>query len=198
MKIYIKRIEKGEELMIEDAAVEALIYISDGDLRKLTNTLQSAALQNKTITEQSIYNVAARARPKEIVAMLNFAVTSKFDLARGELDNLILRHGMNAEDILTQCYREAQSLEYPGADQARDNAGIGGLQLQDSRRCQREDPDGGDAGQHSSPEPEEVSRWAGCSCWPHFSWFFQYPQSPYTHQQPSPFRGISGPLLFPL
>ncbi len=113
MKIYIKRIEKGEDLMIEDAAVEALIYISDGDLRKLTNTLQSAALQNKTITEQSIYNVAARARPKEIVAMLNFAVTSKFDLARGELDNLILRHGMNAEDILTQCYREAQSLDIP-------------------------------------------------------------------------------------
>ena len=79
---YIKRIEKGEKLKIEDKAVEALIYISDGDLRKLTNTLQSAALQNTEITEQSIYNVAARARPKEIVSMLNFAVTNSFDQAR--------------------------------------------------------------------------------------------------------------------
>lgn len=110
MTVYIKRIEKGEGLKIEDKAVEALIYISDGDLRKLTNTLQSAALQNNDITEQSIYNVAARARPKEIVSMLNFAVTNNFDSARGELDNLILRHGMSAEDILTQCYREVQSL----------------------------------------------------------------------------------------
>ena len=45
--------------------------------------------------------------------MLNFAVTSKFDPARGELDNLILRHGMNAEDILTQCYREVQGMKIP-------------------------------------------------------------------------------------
>jgi replication factor C small subunit len=110
MKVYIKRIEKGENLKIEEKAVEALIYISDGDLRKLTNTLQSAALSNAEITEQSIYNVAARARPKEIVAMLNFAVTSNFDSSRTELDSLILKHGMNAEDILSQCYREVQGM----------------------------------------------------------------------------------------
>jgi replication factor C small subunit len=110
MKVYIKRIEKGEKLKIEDKAVEALIYISDGDLRKLTNTLQSASLQSEEITEQSIYNVAARARPKEIVAMLNFAATNSFEQARTELDNLILKHGMSAEDILTQCYREVQGM----------------------------------------------------------------------------------------
>ncbi len=113
MKLYIKRIEKGEKLKIEAKAIDALIYISDGDLRKLTNTLQSAALSNVEITEQSIYNVAARARPKEIVSMLNFAVTNSFDQARGELDNLILKHGMNAEDILTQCYREVQTMTIP-------------------------------------------------------------------------------------
>ncbi len=111
MKVYIKRVEKGEGLKIDDKAVDALIYISEGDLRKLTNTLQSAALSNKEITEQSIYNVAARARPKEIVAMLNFAATNAFEQARTELDNLILRHGMSAEDILTQCYREVQGMQ---------------------------------------------------------------------------------------
>ena len=113
MKIYIKRIEKGENLKIDDKAVEALIYISDGDLRKLTNTLQSAALSNKEITEQSIYNVAARARPKEIVSMLSFAINANFEGAKTELDNLMLRHGMNAEDVLTQAYREVQSMNVP-------------------------------------------------------------------------------------
>ena len=111
MREYVKRIEKGESLKIDAKAVEALIYVSDGDLRKLTNTLQSAALQNREITEQSIYNVAARARPKEIVSMLSFAVSNSFDSARNELDNLILRHGMNAEDILSQCYREVQGMD---------------------------------------------------------------------------------------
>ena len=51
MKKYIKRIAKGESLELDEKAIEALIYVSDGDLRKLTNILQSAAMQNKKITE---------------------------------------------------------------------------------------------------------------------------------------------------
>jgi replication factor C small subunit len=110
MKQYIKRIEKGEGLELEDKAIDALIYVSDGDLRKLTNILQSAAMQSKKITEMSIYEVAARARPKEIVSMLKYAITGNFIDARNELDNLMLKSGMSGEDILTQSYREVQNL----------------------------------------------------------------------------------------
>ncbi|MCL4373934.1 MAG: replication factor C small subunit [Candidatus Marsarchaeota archaeon] len=110
MKEYIKRIEKGEDLDLDDKVVEALIYVSDGDLRKLTNILQSAAMQSKKITESSIYDVAARARPKEIISMLKYAMGGDFLHAREELDNLMLKLGMSAEDILTQSYREVQNL----------------------------------------------------------------------------------------
>lgn len=110
MREYIKRIEKGESLTLDGKVVDALIYVGDGDLRKLTNILHSAAMQNTTITESAVYDIAARARPKEIVMMLNYAVTGAFESAKNELDNLILRHGMSAEDILTQCYKEIQSL----------------------------------------------------------------------------------------
>jgi replication factor C small subunit len=110
MHKYIHRIMAGESLQMDEKAIDALIYVGDGDLRRLTNVLQSAAMQSKHITEASIYDIAARARPKEIIAMLKFAVTGDFLNARNELDNLILKHGMSAEDILTQCYREAQNL----------------------------------------------------------------------------------------
>ncbi len=110
MKKYIERIVESEGLDIDQKAIDALIYVGDGDLRKLTNTLQSSAMQSKKITDTGIYEVASRARPKEIVAMLNSAVAGSFDAAREELDNLMLRHGMSAEDILTQCYREVQGL----------------------------------------------------------------------------------------
>lgn len=110
MRAYVKRIIGTESLELDDKAIDALIYVGDGDLRRLTNVLQSAAMQSKHITETSIYDIAARARPKEIVAMLKYAVTGDFMNARNELDNLMLRHGMSAEDILTQCYKEAQNL----------------------------------------------------------------------------------------
>ncbi len=78
MRLYIKRIVKAEKLDLEDKAKEALIYVGDGDLRRLTNVLQSAAMQHKKITESSIYDIAARARPKEIVSMLKYAITERF------------------------------------------------------------------------------------------------------------------------
>jgi replication factor C small subunit len=111
MKKYISRVEKGEGLELDEKAVEALIYVGDGDLRKLTNILQSAAMQSKKITESSIYDVAARARPKEVMAMLKCALSGDFASARNELDNLMFKHGMSAEDILTQCYKEVQGME---------------------------------------------------------------------------------------
>ncbi|MDE1869110.1 MAG: replication factor C small subunit [Candidatus Micrarchaeota archaeon] len=111
MRESIKTITKGEGLELDEKVVEALIYVGDGDLRKLINILQSAAMQSKKITEASIYDVAARARPKEIVAMLRYAITGDFNNAKNELDNLLLLHGMSADDILTQCYREVQNLD---------------------------------------------------------------------------------------
>jgi replication factor C small subunit len=110
MKTYIGHIKESEGLELDDKAVEALIYVSDGDLRKLTNVMQSAAMQSKKITEASVYDIAARARPTEVIAMLKGAVSGDMAIARSELDKLMIMHGMSAEDILTQCYREAQNL----------------------------------------------------------------------------------------
>ncbi len=110
MKEYINRIAKSEKLRIDEKSVNALIYVGDGDLRKISNILQSAAMQGNDITESSIYDIAARARPKEISSMLKYAVTGDFENARKELDNLSLNHGMSAEDILSQCYKEVQTM----------------------------------------------------------------------------------------
>ncbi|MGC8671289.1 MAG: replication factor C small subunit [Candidatus Micrarchaeia archaeon] len=108
---YIKRIEEGEHLQIDEKAVEALIYVGEGDLRKLTNVLQGAAAMNSRITEKEIYDIASRARPKEIVSMLRYALAKDFEKARNELDVLMLQNGMSGEDILLQCYREVINMQ---------------------------------------------------------------------------------------
>ena len=110
MRAYIERIAEGESLEVDEKALNALIYVSDGDMRKLTNVLQSAAMFSPKITEREIYNVASRARPTEIVSMLTYAVSGEFEKARAELVALMLKHGLGAEDILTQCYREIQNM----------------------------------------------------------------------------------------
>ena len=111
MKRYIERIAKSEGLEVDDKAVEALIYVSEGDLRKMTNIMQSTAVSEKKVTEKAIYDIAARARPKEIAEMMRYALAGDFVKSRSELNTLILSHGMSGEDILLQCYREALNLD---------------------------------------------------------------------------------------
>ena len=111
MRSYINRIVKGEGLDIDEKGVEALIYVSEGDLRKITNTLHGAAILNKTITDKSVYDIASKARPKEVVAMLRYALDGNFSKARDELNVLFLSYGMSGEDILVQCHREALNLD---------------------------------------------------------------------------------------
>lgn len=125
MKAYIKRVGASESLDIDEKAVEALLYVCEGDLRRLTNILQSAAVTEKKITEASIYEIAARARPKEVIAMLRCALSGDFEKARIELNTLTLVHGMSGEDVLVQCYREALSMELEDKKKLRLIAQIG-------------------------------------------------------------------------
>ncbi|MDE1855745.1 MAG: replication factor C small subunit [Candidatus Micrarchaeota archaeon] len=113
MRNYIQRVEKGEGIQADEKAVDALLYVSEGDLRKLTNVLQSAGFNRKKVTDKEIYDIAARARPKEVAVMLRSALGGDFMKAREELNKLVLSYGMSGEDILLQCYREALSLDVP-------------------------------------------------------------------------------------
>jgi replication factor C small subunit len=110
IKKYIERIVGGEGLEIDEKAINALVYTGDGDLRKVTNILQSAAMQSTKITETSVYDIAAKAKPKEINSMLKYAIDGDFENARNELYNLILKHGLGAEDIILQCYKEVPNM----------------------------------------------------------------------------------------
>ena len=66
---------------------------------------------DKKITDRAIYDISSRARPKEIAAMLKYAISGDFVKARNELNTLMFADGMSGEDILLQCYREALNIE---------------------------------------------------------------------------------------
>jgi len=115
----LNRIAKNENLTLEKEAIDALIYISEGDMRKAINLLQSAAIENKRITEKLIYSISSFARPKEIKQMLTEAMNGEFSKAREILNNLILEYGMSGEDIIMQVYKEVLNLKIEDAKKAK-------------------------------------------------------------------------------
>ncbi|MBI4399712.1 replication factor C small subunit [Candidatus Micrarchaeota archaeon] len=107
------KISNNEGIKISEDGIKAIIYISDGDMRKAINALQGASTLSKSISEETIYKVSSRARPQEIKEMMEFALKGSFVEARNKLDYVLLNYGMSGEDVLLQVYREVASLDVP-------------------------------------------------------------------------------------
>ncbi|WP_300608793.1 replication factor C small subunit [Methanohalophilus sp.] len=108
--IYISR---QEGLDIADDGLEAIVYISGGDMRKAINALQAASMFDTTIHSDSIYRITATAHPEEIVKLLETALSGNFLNARKMLDNLMVERGLSGEDVVGQIYRSLIGMKIP-------------------------------------------------------------------------------------
>ena len=102
MKEIVKNISEKEELNVNDDAIEALYEISNGDVRKLENTLQ---------TRDLIYEIASAARPKEIKEVLVLSINGNFIDAKKLLLRTMLDHGLSGVDLIKQIQREVLDLD---------------------------------------------------------------------------------------
>lgn len=106
----LKEIASKEGLELDEKALKAINYVSEGDLRKAVNILQASGSLGKKIDEEMIYNIASRARPQEIKQLIKAALGKDFLKTRELIDTLLYEHGMSGEDIITQTYRELVAL----------------------------------------------------------------------------------------
>ncbi len=110
MTKYLKNIAKEEELVIEDGAYGAIYKVSEGDMRKATNTLQLAST-NKKITEDVVYAVTNRADPAAVRKMLDdIIIHGRFKEGRAQLLGLLNDSGLAGEDIIKEVHNQIFSL----------------------------------------------------------------------------------------
>ena len=107
----IDEIAKKENLKIDSKGKEALFEISQGDIRKLENVMQSASASSSELTEELVYAMAAAAKPKEVLRILEFALENKFVLARDLLMKIMYDYGLSGLDMIKYFQRELLSLK---------------------------------------------------------------------------------------
>jgi replication factor C small subunit len=113
IKKFVQRIVTEEKLKITEDGIKAIIEISEGDLRKVANLLQAAASIDKKINEDTIYDVASRAKPTDVKEMLELALKGKFEDARKKLQDLLLKQGLSGSDIISEIHKQIYSLNIP-------------------------------------------------------------------------------------
>ncbi len=111
MQQRLQDIAKQEKVQFDQKALDAVIYVSMGDMRKAINVLQASAALGSKVTEDTVFNVSSRAKPAEIKEMIQLALKGNFLEARNLLDTLLYEHGMSGEDVVLQLYREVMAAE---------------------------------------------------------------------------------------
>ena len=100
---YLKKISDGEVLEYDIDALEALYDVSEGDMRKAVNLLQSAAFDGH-ITKNKILNLA-RKDPEKIRQMMNLAEEGSFNESRIILAKLLSE--IPGEDVVREIHKYA-------------------------------------------------------------------------------------------
>lgn len=111
VKSYIQRLGESENFSISEDAVEAVMRVSDGDLRRVTNVLQTAAISTDEIEEEDVYSVSASLKPEEITEILEKTISNQFIDARDQLSDLMIERGLDGQDIVSSIHREVYNLD---------------------------------------------------------------------------------------
>lgn len=101
---YLRNIIKKEKIEILDEGYNAIFEVSQGDLRKATNTIQAAASMGKIIDAETVYSVIGHANPEDVNAMIKTAMKGDFLAARKQLREMIMKYGVSGSDIIKQIH----------------------------------------------------------------------------------------------
>ncbi len=102
---WIKHIADEEDLEVTEDALNLLVQISEGDLRKATNLLQISASTTEKIDEEIVRQSANIAKPGDIEKMLTTAMEGDFMESRGQLYDLFVDYGLSGNDIIRQIHK---------------------------------------------------------------------------------------------
>lgn len=111
IKIRVAFIVEKENVCISERAIEALVYIAYGDMRKSINTLQAASMLSEKgdyeITEDDIYSLTGTVDRREIQDLITTALEGSLDNALSKVEKM-LDQGSSGKEIAIQTFMEAK------------------------------------------------------------------------------------------
>lgn len=107
----IQFIAGEEKVKLNKAGLNALIYVSNGDLRRAVNYLQACATVSGEVTEDLVYKITGKIQPEEIAKMVNAAIEGKLIAAKQMLDDFVNTYGLSARNLVSQIHSELYRMD---------------------------------------------------------------------------------------
>ena len=116
---YLSMIIENENVRITDDALQGLVHVARGDMRRAVNSLQVAASVGKEIDVDTIYQTTGMANPEIVKDILETALDGNFVLARDKLDDTMIEFGLSGQDIIRQIHSTFFDLSISDSEKVR-------------------------------------------------------------------------------
>jgi replication factor C small subunit len=125
---HLQMIAEKENLTVLGNTIETIVDVSEGDLRRAINILQTSVGYGKgrRVNVKTVLHVVGQVHPKQIQMMINRALNGHFIEAREILQELMIGYGLAGVDIIRQIHRELYKISFLSIDEKAELANIVG------------------------------------------------------------------------
>ncbi|PHT45442.1 Replication factor C subunit 5 [Capsicum baccatum] len=98
----LRHVIEAEQLDVPEGGLKALIRLSNGDMRKALNILQSTHMASQQITEEAVYLCTGNPLPKDIEQISYWLLNEPFAISCKRISEIKTRKGLALVDIVRE------------------------------------------------------------------------------------------------
>ncbi|KAL6512002.1 Subunit of heteropentameric Replication factor C (RF-C) [Orobanche gracilis] len=98
----LKHVIKSEGLDVHENGMKALVRLSNGDMRKALNILQSTHMASQQITEETVYLCTGNPLPRDIEQICHWLLNESFATSCKRISEIKTRKGLALLDIVRE------------------------------------------------------------------------------------------------
>ncbi|KAH6759205.1 replication factor C subunit 3 [Perilla frutescens var. frutescens] len=102
VKERLKHVIESEGLDVPEDGMKALVRLSNGDMRKALNILQSTHMASQKITEEAVYLCTGNPLPKDIELISGWLLNEPFTTSSKRISEMKTRKGFALVDIVRE------------------------------------------------------------------------------------------------
>ncbi|ODV89886.1 hypothetical protein CANCADRAFT_97161 [Tortispora caseinolytica NRRL Y-17796] len=114
VRSQVQKVVQSESLSVDDGAIDALVDLSKGDMRRALNVLQACAASKEEfepITTNMVYACVGAPRPQDLEGILEHIMSKEWVEAYDEVMKAKALHGLALQDLLTGLANIIEGLE---------------------------------------------------------------------------------------
>jgi replication factor C subunit 3/5 len=113
MELRLQHVIKEEGVSVQPDGVESLITLSEGDMRRALNILQSTAVAFEEVNERNVYLCTGQPLPTDIAKIVEWMLNEDFSTAYQNISRLKMLKGLALQDIITQIHTYVHRVDFP-------------------------------------------------------------------------------------